>query len=139
VKEKNKTLPFLTFRIGREWYGIDVMIVVEVLQMVTLNLLPGEDTIGMMTLRDNVMPVIDLRQFFGSAEPVYTLETPIIAIKGEAGSVGLIVDEADDVAFIDSTTITPHNDNNISATARHDGKVLFILDADILIPANDHA
>ncbi len=92
----------LSFRVGRQWYGIDVNRVIEVLHMVALTELPGTtpDVLGVMTLRDMVIPVVDLRLRFQLPEAQFRLETPIIAIRTTDGAIGIVVDDVDDVELI---------------------------------------
>lgn len=134
MDENKGTNGYLIFRIGREWYGIDVKSVIEVLQLVTLNQVPGSDILGMMTLRDEMMPVIDLRLRLGFPNIEYELDTPIIAVRGSDGPYGIIVDEADDVIYVDSSQISPHDDRFIKQVTRHNGSILFLLDIDQLSP-----
>jgi purine-binding chemotaxis protein CheW len=93
---------YLSFRIGMQWYGINVAEVVEVLPIMKLNELPvsSPDVLGLITLRDNVVPVIDLRIRFGISEPTYLIDTPIITIRTQHGIVGLMVDDADNVEIV---------------------------------------
>ena len=64
-----------------------------------LNELPVTDPglLGLMTIRNEVIPVIDLRVRFGLTQPEYRLDTPIIAARTSTGIVGLVVDNADTV------------------------------------------
>lgn len=123
-----KTKGYLTFRVGHEWYGVNVNRIIEVLHLVALNEVPGSDVVGVMTLRDQVIPVIDLRERFGVEELNFKLDTPIIAIRGENGPMGLIVDEADDVELIEDEQITTYADRFVHHVVRLDGKLLFLLD-----------
>lgn len=134
MDENMGTTGYLVFRIGREWYGVDVKSVIEVLQLVTLNQVPGSDIVGMMTLRDEVMSVIDVRLSLGLEEVEYALSTPIIAVRGAGGPYGIIVDEADDVSYIDNAQIAPHDDRFVKHVARRNGAILFLLDIEMLSP-----
>jgi purine-binding chemotaxis protein CheW len=98
----------VTFRVGMQWYGIDVDHVNEILHMVMLNELSSTspDILGMMLVRDSVVPVIDLRLRFGIVEPKFHLDTPIITVRAPQGITGLIVDEVDNVEHISADQIT---------------------------------
>lgn len=93
---------YLSFRVGGQWYGINVSEVVEVLPIMMLNELPvrSPDILGLITLRDNVIPVIDLRIRFGISNPTYKIDTPIVAVRTGNGIVGLMVDDADNVEIV---------------------------------------
>ena len=85
---------YLSFRVGAQWYGIAVDAVVEVHYLMLLTELPRPrpNVLGMMTLRDTVFPVLDLRLYFGIPNPRYQLDTPIIALKTSSGILGLVAD-----------------------------------------------
>lgn len=93
---------YLSFRIGNYWYGVPIEHVVEVLQMVSLTELPASapEVLGTMTLRELIMPVIDLRILFKEKQSTITLSTPIIALTTGNGAMGLVVDDVDDVQSI---------------------------------------
>jgi purine-binding chemotaxis protein CheW len=119
---------YLTCRLGQEWYGISIDHVLEVLHLVALNDSPTASSLGVMTLRDKVMPVIDLRQYFRLPEPDYLLETPIIAISQDDRQLGFVVDEANDVVLIQTETIEPYDEAVIQGVVRHNSRILFLLD-----------
>ena len=123
---------YLRFRLGYEWYGIEVGSVIEVLHFMTLNELPTSrpDILGMMRLRELVIPVIDLRLHF-HLDAVYSLNTPIIAVNTQAGPTGLVVDEVNDLERVDESQITPHDDYGspyILGVARLPNSLLLLLE-----------
>ncbi len=93
---------YLSLRVGTQWYGIPVDAVVEVHHMVRLTELPVPvpRVIGLMTLRDVVVPVFDLRLLFGLSTPQYRLDTPIVVLKTVSGLVGLFADDVHNVESI---------------------------------------
>lgn len=93
---------YLSFRVGRQWYGVHIDHMIETLHMVALSELPDADPdiIGLITLRNVIMPVVDLRIRFGVQETDITLSTPIVAVRTPFGPVALIVDEVDNVVSI---------------------------------------
>jgi purine-binding chemotaxis protein CheW len=124
----DKFCHYLSFRVGHEWYGVDVKDVIEVLHMVALNEFPGTDILGALTLRDQVMPVIDLRQRFGLDASELTLSTPIIAIRTARGGVGLVVDEADNVEHIPREMLIEYKSTYTHQVARLERGLLLLLD-----------
>lgn len=125
---------YLSFRLGSEWYGVDVNRVIEVLHLVALNEIPGTNTLGLMTLRNQVMPVIDLRRQFGLPPAVPRLDSPIIAVQSPKGGVGLLVDEADDVQTVAAADILPYDSPYIKQVARFSNGLLLLLDVNTLEP-----
>jgi chemotaxis signal transduction protein len=102
---------YLSCRIGREWYGIELGAVIEVLHFVALTELPGTppEVLGLMTIRDLVMPVVDLRRLFGLPEAALTLDTPIVAVRAPEGAVGLVVDDTDNIENIQDEQVAVYD------------------------------
>ena len=124
---QNNTHGYLAFRVRQEWYAIPVNSVIEVLHMVALNQIPEAGVLGMMTLRNRPVKVIDLRQLFGLPSPDYKLDTPIIAVNTDHGAIGLVVDEADGVTQVPSDDITVHDEKHIKGVFRSQGHITFII------------
>jgi purine-binding chemotaxis protein CheW len=130
-----KQMQFLRCRVGREWYGIAVEQVIEVLQLVALNEIPGAKphVLGLLTLRDVVMPVMDLRILFGTEDTRLSLDTPIIALNTADGPIGVLVDDVDDVQRV-SEIGDQHAQESpfIMAAAQVDDRLLLLLDVERL-------
>jgi chemotaxis signal transduction protein len=124
---QNNTHGYLAFRVRQEWYAIKVNSVIEVLHMVALNEVPEPGVLGMMTLRNRPVKVIDLRQLFGLPNPDYKLDTPIIAVNTIQGAIGLVVDEADGVTEISPDNISVYDEEYIEGVFRSQGRMIFIL------------
>lgn len=128
---------YLTCRVGREWYAINVDRVIRVLHLVALTELPdpGPDVLGLLTLPDRVAPVIDLRRRFGLTDAPFQLETPIVAVDTPHGAVGLVVDEADDIEPVDETQIAPFTTGvspYVVGVVRRPDHLLMLLDTSLL-------
>ena len=128
---------FVTFRVGSQWYGVDVENVIEISHLVLLNDVPtaSADVVGLMTLRNVVMPVIDLRLRFGLTEPEFRLDTPIIAVKTHDQSMGIIVDDIDNVEQVSADQISAQLGNAfpyVYGTAQQHNRLLMLLDLDSL-------
>ena len=124
-------MQYLCSRVGAEWYGVEVSHVIEVLHFVALHEIPGAkpDVLGLLTLRDLIMPVIDLRIRFGLSEADLSVDTPIIAINTPNGPVGLVVDDVDDVEQVPQVEDGHGNESPFTiGTARLDNRLLLILD-----------
>lgn len=130
-----KKMQYLRCRVGREWYGIAVEQVIEVLQLVALNEIPGArpHVLGLLTLRDVVMPVMDLRILFGAEDIQLDLDTPIIALNTADGPVGVVVDDVDDVQRVSEIGDQHgHESPYIMATAKVEDRLLLLLDVERL-------
>lgn len=124
---------YLSCRIGREWYGIPINMVTEVLHMLALRQLPRSEMAGLMTLREKVIPVIDLREYLGIEEFAYELDTPIIALQQEGKRLGIIVDEAEEVVSFPDEAIQLFREALVTGTVRLGTKIYFILDIQALL------
>ncbi len=125
---KNLHNNYLSFRVGHEWYGVSVSEVIEVLHLVALNEIPASNIMGLMTLRDQIMPVVNLRQLFRLPEEKLRLDTPIIAIRTPSGGLGLVADETDDVREITDDQIQSYSSSYVNRVARSEKRLLLLLD-----------
>ena len=117
----------MVFRVRQEWYAIMVNSVIEVLHMVALNEVPEPGVLGMMTLRNRPVKVIDLRQLFGLPNPDYKLDTPIIAVNTRQGAIGLVVDEADGVTQVTADNVSVYDEEYIEGVFRDQERMIFIV------------
>ena len=89
--------PFVHFRLGRsEEYGVPHGVVEEVVSVTTIARVPcAQPAIaGVINRRGQMLPVVDLRQFFGlAAEPRPSDATSIVVISAAGMTVGVCVDE----------------------------------------------
>ena len=94
---------YLTFHLGSEDYGIEILNVKEIIQYSGVTSVPRtpDYVLGVINLRGNVVPVLDLLNLFGEDHIRQTKRTCIIIVEiedaGEAMQAGLIVDEVDEV------------------------------------------
>ncbi len=127
----NASTSYLSFYVGNQLYGIDVENIIEVLHLVALTELPepAPDVLGLMTLREVVMPVVDLRRRFDLPTAPLRLDTPIIAVNTPNGQLGLVVDNVDEVDQMDGIS-DQHKDESpyITGTAQINEKLLLLLD-----------
>jgi purine-binding chemotaxis protein CheW len=123
---------YLTLRVGQQWYGVAVEQVIEAMYLIAFDDLPGAppDVLGLMTLREQVMPVIDLRVRFGMDDAPLTLHTPIVAISSGGRYAGLVVDQVSMVVVVDETVgFSGHASPHIRTAVRlDDERLLYLLD-----------
>ena len=98
---------YLTFTLGHESYGIDVLKVREIIRQTNITAVPQmpAHVRGVINLRGKIIPVMDLRLKFGFAEAATTEQTCIIVVQvklpdGKAAPMGLVVDGVEEVANI---------------------------------------
>lgn len=101
-------IAYLTFRVGTQWYAVDVLTVFEVVNMVAISRVPDmpESVLGIVNIRGSMAPVIDLRVRFHMPDHSLKLTTPIIFLRyDEAGIYGIVVDDIDDVVNLNPNAI----------------------------------
>jgi purine-binding chemotaxis protein CheW len=103
---------FLSFCLGNEQYGVEILRVREIIGLLAITPLPQTPAYvkGVMNLRGRIIPVIDLRQRFGLPSTEATKETCIIVLEaseqdGTQTVMGAIVDSVREVQDIPKTAI----------------------------------
>lgn len=102
----NRGGKYLTFALGREGYGIQILKVREIIGYMEITAVPRTPSHvkGVINLRGQVISVLDLRMKFGMEEAQRTEETCIIVVEtsnaGRKLSIGLIVDKVSEVLNI---------------------------------------
>ena len=93
---------YLTFRLADEEYGLEILKVREIMGMMEITAVPRtpEFVRGVINLRGNVIPVIDLRLKFGMEAVEQTEETCIIVVDVEGMEMGIVVDRVSEVLDI---------------------------------------
>jgi purine-binding chemotaxis protein CheW len=92
---KEETRQFIVFRLSREWFGVEVSKVKEVIRVDKITYLPScpEHVAGIVSLRGNILPVADLKRVFHLAGSEPTGKQRIIAIESGSLEIGFWVDE----------------------------------------------
>ncbi|MFO7932270.1 MAG: chemotaxis protein CheW [Thermodesulfobacteriota bacterium] len=102
---------YLTFNLGNEGYGLEILKVQEIIGMQEITKIPRTPAYvkGVINLRGRVIPVIDLRLKFGMQEQELTRKTCIILVKVQKDDtslvMGIIVDEVSEVLNISGDQI----------------------------------
>ncbi|MBI5374349.1 MAG: purine-binding chemotaxis protein CheW [Candidatus Schekmanbacteria bacterium] len=105
--KSGETKKFLSFFLGTEEYGIDIVSVHEIIGVLPITSIPYTSNFikGVINLRGKIIPVIDLRLKFEMSEAEYTEETCIIVTQSENLQVGVIVDKVSEVLDISPSQI----------------------------------
>ncbi len=97
------------FRMLREEYGIDIMQVREIIRLEAITEVPGAPPFvaGIVNLRGNVLPVVDLRLRFGRGRGERSEQNRILVVEIEGRTTGLIVDAVSEVLRVPESQIEP--------------------------------
>lgn len=100
---------FLTFHISNEDYGIEIAYVTEIVGIQTITEVPDMPPFvrGVINLRGQVIPVIDVRTRFGLQPRAYDDRTCVVVVNVSGVSIGLIVDTVNEVLDIPPENISP--------------------------------
>ena len=100
---------FITFAIGAEEYGVDIMAVREIKGWTETTTLPQSPphVRGVINLRGVIVPIYDLRARFGmgSTEPTRSHVVIIVAVRARV--VGLLVDAVSDILTVEPSAVRP--------------------------------
>lgn len=110
---KRNIQTYLTFRLGEEVFAVNVQKVINILELKPITRIPQAPRYmrGVINLRGNVLPVIDMRVQFGMDETEATIDTCIIVlnidINDETVMLGILVDSVNEVVEIDEEQVEP--------------------------------
>ncbi len=101
------TRQFVVFGIGEEEYGVDIQKVTTIEQMRQITRVPKTPHYlkGVINLRGDIIPIVDLRKKFALEEVEYTEDTRIIIFKLEDVFIGIIVDNVAEVIQLNDEDI----------------------------------
>ncbi|HBA66037.1 MAG TPA: chemotaxis protein CheW [Methylococcaceae bacterium] len=137
TKQNNPVMQWVTFRLGEEKYGINVMQVQEVLRVAEIAPVPGAPSyvLGIINLRGNVVTVIDTRNRFGLMSKETDDNSRIVIIETESHIIGILVDSVAEVVELRSSDIeTAPNVGNedtsryIQGVTSRDNELLILVD-----------
>lgn len=140
------TSQYLTFALGQEEYGIDILRVQEIKGFSAVTPIPNSPAYvkGVMNLRGTVVPIFDLRLKFGMDPQAYDRFTVIVVVNVGARIVGLVVDAVLDVLDIENASIEPAPDLGASidtsvlqGIARNQDRLISLLAIDQVV-GTDH-
>ncbi|HOJ63705.1 MAG TPA: chemotaxis protein CheW [Spirochaetota bacterium] len=99
----------ILFSLGKGSYGIPIENVFEIKKMEEITIVPKAPKFieGVINLRGNVVPVVDLRKRFGMEKAEITKKTKIIIVEIKKRQFGLIVDSVAEVVTLSNDQIEP--------------------------------
>jgi len=145
MEEDTQKGKFLTFSLGEEYYGIDIMYVTEIVGIQPITVVPELPNFikGIINLRGKIIPVMDARLKFKKEPKEYNDRTCIIVVDVLDLSIGIIVDAVSEVVNISDENIVPPPNLNtsgrkyIKSVGKSEGKVTLILDCEKLLDESE--
>ena len=110
---------FLTFRLGGEKYGIDILRVQEIRSYEAPTRIANAPHFikGVVNLRGVIVPIVDLRLKLACESAAYTDFTVVIVLNVPKRVIGVVVDSVSDVLALDADSIKPAPEMNASIDA----------------------
>ena len=138
----------VVFRLGSEKYGIDIGRVQGIERMQPVTVVPRAPHFveGVINLRGQITPVINLRARFGFAKAESTKETRIVVVYMQDQWVGLVVDAVEGVSRLNSSQIEPPSafvrsaeSGYLRGIAKIEDGLLILLDLDKVLDGQEVA
>ncbi|RMH05936.1 MAG: chemotaxis protein CheW, partial [Nitrospirae bacterium] len=100
---------YLTFMLGEELYGVDILKVQEIKGYTEVTRIPNTPPYikGVLNLRGTIVPIVNLRTKFGMEEVEITAFTVIVVVVVKSRVMGIIVDSVSDVITLAGKDIQP--------------------------------
>ena len=139
---------YLTFEVQGEEYAVNIGYVTEIVGLQKVSEVPDVPAFikGVINLRGQVIPIMDMRLRFGLPWREYGDRTTVIVLELEDVPTGLVVDQVTDVISIGPEQIAPpprwgsgedgEGESVIQGLGRHDESVSVILDVPRLLSAH---
>ena len=139
---------YLSFALGDSQYCIDILKVQEIRTYEAPTRIANTPAFikGVMNLRGNIVPIIDLRMKFGLPEPRYDTQTVVIVLNVAKRTVGVVVDGVSDVVAVPAADIKPPPEFGGTLDTRYlqglatvGDQMLILIDIERLISSRDMA
>jgi purine-binding chemotaxis protein CheW len=144
------TSQYLTFKLDRELFAVDIDKVREVLEFSSVTKVPRtpEFMRGVINLRGNVVPVVDMRLKLGLSMTEKTVDTCVVisevTVDGECTVLGALVDSVQEVIDLDASNVAPppHMGSRVDTAVirgmgKRDEQFVMILDLDRVFTADE--
>jgi purine-binding chemotaxis protein CheW len=142
-----KMQQLVSFTLANEEFGVDIIKVQEIMRVQEITKVPQmpDYVEGVINLRGNVIPIIDLRKKFGLEVKERDNQTRIIVVNVQDRIVGFIVDAVQQVLRLSEDQIEPPpevgtsiNREYLNGVGKLDDRLLILLSLDTLLTMDDH-
>src|SRR5271157_6442579 len=146
VDTREELRQFISFSVGDEEYGLELLRVKEVIRVREITWLPKAPSFvkGIINLRGDVIPIIDLRDKFGLETREQTAQTRVIVVEVEGRLMGMVVDSASQVVRIPADQIDPPppvlgglSQEFITGVGKIEDKLVILLNVDAILTVDE--
>lgn len=144
TKSIGDQLQLVTFGLGEEEFGVDILAVQEINRMMELTRVPQSPTEveGVINLRGKIIPVLDLRKRFRLAGKEANEHSRIVVVEVHGRVLGFIVDRVHEVLRIERGIVEPApqmvcsiDSDFIAGVGKLEDRLLILLDLEKLFDA----
>lgn len=137
---------FLTFILAEETYGLDILKVQEIRGWSQVTQIPNAPTYirGVINLRGEIVPILDVRRRFSMDEIEFTQTTVVIVVNVQERTIGMVVDGVSDVIDLPEEELRPApefgsaiDSSFVSGLASIEEKMVIILNVDEMLKGCD--
>ena len=141
-EHEDNLLQLVTFRIGEEEFGVDILSVQEIIRLMQITMVPHAAAFieGVINLRGKVIPVVNMRTRFNLPAVEHDGNTRIVVMEFNQKIVGFLVDGVSEVLRIPASTVEPAppvvcgiGSEYIRGVGRLQDRLLILLDLDTLL------
>jgi purine-binding chemotaxis protein CheW len=145
---RETTHQFLTFALGTEEYGVEILKIQEIKGFSSVTPLPNAPAYvkGVLNLRGTIVPIVDLRKKFHLPEVELTQFTVIVVVQVLGKTLGFVVDAVSDVLTVTGDAIQPTPDLHgqvdtsfLNGLAQTGEKLVILLDIDKVLTTAEAA
>lgn len=146
VAGAEELLQLVSFHIGAEEFGLDILRVQEINRMVEITRVPNSPHFvsGVINLRGRVIPIVDLRERFGLARKDNDKNTRIIVVELKGRVVGFVVDSVQEVLRIPKSITEPPppmvagiGSEYITAVGKLEDRLLILIDLERILTSTE--
>jgi purine-binding chemotaxis protein CheW len=144
--EVHGTMQLVSFKLGKELYGIEITKVREIILIAEITHIPETPHFlkGLINLRSTVIPVIDLRARFGLPEAELSDESRIMVLQACGKTIGIVVDAVSEVLRVKRDQIAPPpptvaglGRDYLNGLVKLDNRLLILLEIDKIFAADE--
>ncbi len=144
--EQSDILQLVSFKIGNEEFGVDILKVQEINKMVPITKIPNSPLFveGVINLRGKVIPIVDFRTRLGLTKIEHTKDTRIVVVDVDGKTIGFIVDSVSEVLRIPAniTEAPPEivagvDSEYIKSVGKLEDRLLILIDLNKILSVNE--
>jgi purine-binding chemotaxis protein CheW len=144
--DSNELLQLVSFGLNKEEFGINILIVQEIIRMMQITKVPNSPDFidGVVNIRGKVIPVVNLRTKLGMPRKEHDSMTRIIVVEVMKKTIGFLVDAVHEVLRIPAniTEAPPElvagiNSEYIKAVGKLEDRLLILIDLEKILSTAD--